>query len=145
MNRKAVKGSTKAGANPRERKLADRPQFERKNERKSPDHFDLKGGGASNHNKHLWTDPGHENEARQQVRGAAVAVGRAAGVRHGERTHGPAVEMQHFGHSAGEIGEHQAAIIDKHAQDAHIFKNKSGHKAAEQLAPESRSRRAVKN
>lgn len=136
MNTKRVKG--KAGT-PRERKLADSPKYERKNERRPAERFDTKPA------EHTWTDPRHENEARSQVKGAGEAMHNGAGVRHGERSHPEAPEMRHFGHSGGEIGEHQAAIIDKHAESASIFKHGTGHKPSEELAPESRSRKATKN
>ena len=136
MNTKRVKGTR---GSPRERKAADSPKYERKNERKSVARFDAKP------QEHLWRDPGHENEARSQVTGAAESMHNGAGVRHGERAHPEAPEMRHFGHSGTEIGEHQAAIIDKHAESASIFKHGSGHKPSEELAPESRAKKASKN
>lgn len=140
MNRKAVKGKT-ANRDGREKKLADEPDAIDEMERKGAEQKEAKGFPSSGHNKNLWSDRRHPNEARQQVKGGSEKGFTDAGIRSGESEHGFEPHMSHYDEAAGEVRMHQDAIIDKHSPKAGMFKHASREKEAYSFAKESTAKR----
>lgn len=140
MNTKAQKGKTRGqpGEKFTEKKEADSPKFVRKNERQG-DQLEAEGFPKGTFTRHLWNDPPHPNEARAQVKGSGEVGFESQGLRNGEEEHGDEPSLTHYGHDAGEIQEHQDAIIDKHSETSAIYRHRVRSKESYALAPESRS------
>lgn len=132
------KGSTSEYGN-REKKVADLPQFHKRNERGSSRELDR----AARDNRNLWKDPDPDlpaNRAKAPVYGSGEDFVQEQGERPAEQWHSDAPGMTHYG-SEGKVGfinEHEDKIIDKHAPATKLLRHKSGSKEAYALAPESK-------
>jgi hypothetical protein len=137
------KGSTRMYSN-REKKLANLPKFERKNERGSANSLDENGRS----NKGLWKDPEPDiesNRAKAQVYGSGEELHEGAGARANESNHADAPSFRHFELESEEIQEHQDRIIDKHAPTEEVFSHGSRSKPSYALSERAKSTRGKKN